>query len=187
MQRAAFLKTWTIQYLPCQELLSNKQKEQDFAMLFAGEGESAPTLILGTFYPFEWGLFCGYIKPKRCESNTSYKPSLISSFVYIIYLEEPTTTLPPFASLEPRMFYRSVKSSVQILIYVSKLWKGRSIHASILTEQKIFCLCLICSQRLNNFFVIRTLTRTFLFKGIIAQGSSYAPKTNCSQLRELLP
>jgi hypothetical protein len=81
--RAAFLKTWIIQYLPCKELLFSrpgpysifhakscfsqnldhtvssmqraafKQKEQDFAMLFAGQGESAPTLILGTFYPFE--------------------------------------------------------------------------------------------------------------------------------------
>jgi hypothetical protein len=69
MQRAAFLKTWTIQYLPCKELLFSKpgpfsilhakscfqtnRKSKDFAMLFAGEGESAPTLILGTFYPFE--------------------------------------------------------------------------------------------------------------------------------------
>jgi hypothetical protein len=123
----------------------------------------------------------GYIKPKRCESNTSYKPTLISSFVYIIYLEEPTTTLPPFASLEPRMFYRSVKSSVQILIYVSKLWKGRSIHAS----KRFLSMPDLFSHRLKNFFVIRTLTRTFLFKGIIAQGSSYARKTNCSQLHEL--
>jgi hypothetical protein len=69
-----FSKTWTIQYLPCKELLFSKpvpysvfhakscfqtqraafkQKEQDFAMLFASQGESAPTLILGTFYPFE--------------------------------------------------------------------------------------------------------------------------------------
>jgi hypothetical protein len=83
MQRGAFLKTWTIQYLPCKELpfskpepysifhakscfsqnlnhtvssmhrAAFKQKEQDFAMHFAGQGESAPTLILGTFYPFE--------------------------------------------------------------------------------------------------------------------------------------
>jgi hypothetical protein len=128
-----FLKTWTRLYLPCKEVLFSrpgpysifhaksclsqnlnhtvssmhraafKQKEQDFAMHFAGQGESAPTLILGTFYPFEGGLFSGYFKPKRCESNTSYKPTLISSFVYIIYIEDPTT-LPPLPRLSPGCF-----------------------------------------------------------------------------------
>jgi hypothetical protein len=115
MHRAAFLKTWTIQCLPCKELLFSKPgpysvfhakscfQTERARLCNAGQGESAPTLILGTFYPFEWGLFSGYIKPKRCGSNTSYKPTLISSFVYIIYLEE-STTLPPLPPLSPRCF-----------------------------------------------------------------------------------
>jgi hypothetical protein len=118
MQRAAFLKTWTIQCLPCKELLFSKPRRYSVfhakscfqteraRLCNAGQGESAPTLILGTFYPFEWGVFSDYFKPKICESNTSYKPTLVSSFVYIIYLEEPTT-LPPLPPLSPGCFTES--------------------------------------------------------------------------------
>jgi hypothetical protein len=127
MQRAAFLKTWTIQCLPCKELLFSKPgpysvfhakscfQTERARLCNAGQGESAPTLILGTFYPFEWGVFSGYIKPQNMwiEHIIQTYPNF---FLCIHYLSRGTNYPSSFASLEPRMLYRSVKSSVQILI-----------------------------------------------------------------------